>query len=300
MLDADQGHGVYIIGMHGVKLLVSHSSPHYLILHQISIYVVKSQHLELSLHFIIMDVAYLVARRLRHNDDGNSTDNACPPEPHSLPADQIKPIIGSLTFHNFASILSGACGLASLLIVSIAILRHATNFSNPVQQRQVIRILMLVPWVALFSFLIVWQENVGEYLVESLDFGCSIAISAFLLLLCDYVLSNNGGFDDLFGPGASKIARDGQIVESPKWLKVRTIPLHASSLVLELTYCSENMVHGSAILPRFHHRLDCNCYLTGNRHLLRCLQQAKVCTHLAPGDQDSIHCHCGDRLFPLP
>lgn len=178
-----------------------------------------------------MDVAYLVARKLRHDDHGNSTEDACPPDPPSLPADQMKNIVGSLTFHEFASILSGACGLASLLIISIAILRHATNFSNPIQQRQVIRILMLVPWVALFSFLIVWQEDIGEYLIESLDFGCSIAISAFLLLLCDFVLSNEGGFDDLFGPGASKVARDGQIVESPKWLKVCTIPLHADSSI---------------------------------------------------------------------
>jgi hypothetical protein len=168
-----------------------------------------------------MDVAYLVARKLfDHNDNKNSTDDACPMDPTNVPADQMKPVVGSLTFHDFATILSGACSLTALVIVSVAIIRHATNFANPIQQRQVIRILMLVPWVALFSFLIVWQENIGEYLVESLDFGCSIAISSFLLLLCDYTLSNPGGFDELFGQGASKVAREG--VDSPKWLKVRS------------------------------------------------------------------------------
>ncbi|KAF1972725.1 hypothetical protein BU23DRAFT_467256 [Bimuria novae-zelandiae CBS 107.79] len=166
-----------------------------------------------------MDIAYLVTRNSNHDNDGNGTDGVCPSDPYSLPADQMKPVLGSLTFHEFATILSGACGLASLLVISFAVFQHATNFSNPIQQRQVIRILMLVPWVALFSFLIVWQEGVGEYLVESLDFGCSIAISAFLLLLCDFVLANPGGFDELFGPGASKVAREGETADSPKWLK---------------------------------------------------------------------------------
>ncbi|KAF2439611.1 hypothetical protein P171DRAFT_436244 [Karstenula rhodostoma CBS 690.94] len=165
-----------------------------------------------------MDVGYLVTRKLfGHHHDKNSTDKACPTDPTNVPADQMKPVVGSFMFHDLATILAGACSLATLLIVSVAIVRHATNFTNPIQQRQVIRILLLVPWVALFSFLIVWQEDAGEYLVESLDFGCSIAISAFLLLLCDYVLSNTGGFDELFGQGASKVVREG--LDSPKWLK---------------------------------------------------------------------------------
>lgn len=177
-----------------------------------------------------MVFVHFITRRLGHHDDGNKTEEACPADPYSLPADQMKPIVGSLTFHNFATILAGACGLASLLIVSLAVFRHATNFSNPIQQRQVIRILMLVPWVALFSFLIVWQEDIGEYLVESLDFGCSIAIAAFLLLLCDFVLANGGGFDELFGPGASKVARQGESIDSPAWLKVRIAMLAISTL----------------------------------------------------------------------
>lgn len=182
-----------------------------------------------------MDGAYLVVRKLfdHDKDDKNATDKACPADPTSLAPDQMKPIVGSLMFHEFATILSGACGLATLLIISVAIIRHATNYSNPIQQRQVIRILMLVPWVALFAFLIVWQENVGEYLIESLDFGCSIAISAFLLLLCDFIMSNPGGFDELFGQGASKIAREG--VDSPPWLKVRPGYSLPAKIILQAT-----------------------------------------------------------------
>ncbi|KAJ4299331.1 hypothetical protein N0V90_004576 [Kalmusia sp. IMI 367209] len=203
-----------------------------------------------------MNVAYLIARKLRNDDDDNK-DNSCPADPTSLPASQLKPVVGSLTFHDFATILSGACGIATLLIICVTILRHVTHYSNPVQQRQVIRILMLVPWVALFSFLIVWQEDVGEYLIESLDFGCSIAISAFLLLLCDYVMSNPGGFEELFGKGASKSGPGA--ADSPVWLKrtwymvlqyfpVSIIVWVATAISLAVgTYC------GASNKPRFAH-----------------------------------------------
>lgn len=164
----------------------------------------------------------LIARKLfRGGDDGNSSSEVvCPSEDTSGPT--IVPFVGDHTFHDFATILSGACAAASCLIVLVIVVLHAINYTNPIQQRQVIRIVMLVPWVAIFAFLIVWQEAAGEYLLESLDFGCAIAISAFLLLLCDYVLSNPGGFDELFGEGAMK--RGPMASESPAWLKVCVFP----------------------------------------------------------------------------
>ncbi|KAF2683144.1 hypothetical protein K458DRAFT_341090 [Lentithecium fluviatile CBS 122367] len=163
-----------------------------------------------------MSAAHLVLRKLFHdNDNKNSSKAVCPTENTQGP--DIVPFVGNLTFHSFASILSGACAAASLLIALTIIALHAINYSNPIQQRQVIRIILLVPWVAIFAFLTVWQSGAGEYLVESLDFGCAIAISAFLLLLCDFVLSNKGSSDELFGEGAS---RRGQFRgESPVWLK---------------------------------------------------------------------------------
>lgn len=161
--------------------------------------------------------ALLEPRKLFGDDDESSDKHTCPAEDKTGP--EIVPFVGDKTFHDFASILAGACAATSAVIILGVILRHALNYSNPVQQRQVIRIVLLVPWVAFFSFLIVWQPQAGEYLLESLDFGCSIAISAFLLLLCDYILSNPGGFDELFGAGALK---RGQFAtsSSPPWLRV--------------------------------------------------------------------------------
>ncbi|KAF1358543.1 hypothetical protein EJ07DRAFT_166787 [Lizonia empirigonia] len=141
--------------------------------------------------------------------------HVCPAENLGGPA--IIPIIGKYTFHEVATVVAGACALFSALICGFTIAGHATNYSFPVQQRQVIRIVLLIPWVALFSFLVVLEEKAGVYLVESLDFGCAIALSAFLLLMCDFVLSHPDGFEDLFGVGAQ--SRGALQTKGLAWLK---------------------------------------------------------------------------------
>lgn len=161
---------------------------------------------------------HLVSRKNHINASSiidSATSHVCPAENLAGPA--IIPIVGRYTFHEIATIVAGACALFSALICGFIIAGHATNYSFPVQQRQVIRIVLLIPWVALFSFLVVLEERAGNYLVESLDFGCAIALSAFLLLMCDFVLSHPDGFDDLFGAGAR--ARGALQTKGPAWLK---------------------------------------------------------------------------------
>lgn len=150
-----------------------------------------------------MSTTLLIARALfgdKDKDSDSSSKTVCPSEDTSGPA--IVNLVGNLTYHEIATIVSGACGVVSFLIIGALVGTHAMHYSNPVQQRQTIRIALLVPWVSLFSFLIVWLDGVGAYLELSLDFGCAIALSAFLLYMCDLVLSHPGGFDDLFGAGA--------------------------------------------------------------------------------------------------
>jgi hypothetical protein len=162
---------------------------------------------------------HLVSRKNHINTSSiieSATSHVCPAENINGPT--IVPIIGSYTFHEVATIVSGACALFSTVICSFIIAGHATNYSFPVQQRQIIRIILLIPWVSLFSFLVVLEEAAGVYLVESLDFGCAIALSAFLLLMCDYILSHPDGFNDLFGTGAT--SRPALQNKGPAWLKV--------------------------------------------------------------------------------
>ena len=163
----------------------------------------------------LLAAASLFKRRLNDNDD----KHVCPVENTEGPP--IVPFVSDLTFQQFATILAGASAIVSTVIVLGLVVMHAINYSNPVQQRQVIRIVSLIPWVAIFSFLIVWQESVGEYLDPSLDLGCSIALSSFLLFMCDLILSHGHGFDSLFGEGAkSQSEKKGK--KSPMSLRVRS------------------------------------------------------------------------------
>lgn len=147
--------------------------------------------------------------------DHSHSNHTCPVLDTSGPA--IVPLIGNLTYHKFATILSGSCAIFSAIVVGTLAASHAFSYSNPVQQRQIIRIVLLIPWVSLFSFLIVWRDDIGEYLDPSLDFGCSFALSSFLLYMCDLVLSHRTGFEALFGQGAQS---DGVVDQkSPAWLK---------------------------------------------------------------------------------
>ncbi len=165
-----------------------------------------------------MESFSLISRGIFHDIGSNSsfTNHTCPSVTTAGPA--IVPLVGKLTYHQVATIISGACGIATAIIALGFFALHAMNYSNPVQQRQVLRVVLLTPWISLWTFLIVWRDDVGDYLVESLDFGCAIALSSFLLLMCDYVLSHPTGFDELFGQGA--LTRGAFVNDSPGWLRV--------------------------------------------------------------------------------
>jgi hypothetical protein len=187
-----------------------------------------------------MHPLFIAARGLLKSDEEKAAKRVCPTEDHTGPA--IVPFVGNLTYHQFSSILAGACALLSTFIVLVLIVMHAINYSNPVQQRQIIRIALLVPYVAFFSFLIVKLDGAGEYLVESLDFGCAIALSAFLLFMCDLILSHPGGFEQLFNQTSDSDKK------SPPSLRVRYLPFFISMSLIKY-YSASGMVFCNSSQP---------------------------------------------------
>jgi len=117
-----------------------------------------------------------------------------------------------MSFHTFAIILSGAATIVTTLIALLLVFQHATHYSVPKEQKQIIRIAFFVPWVAIVAFLCVWLESAGLYLAPGIDVGTALALSSFLLLLCNFVLANPDGLRDLFGESANGGT-------SPPWLK---------------------------------------------------------------------------------
>ncbi|OCL13549.1 hypothetical protein AOQ84DRAFT_385338 [Glonium stellatum] len=161
-----------------------------------------------------MDHIRILSRSLFHHSS-SSSNHTCPSVTESSPT--IVPLVGSMTYHTLTAIIAAICLIITTVLAAISLIRHATHYSSPTQQRQILRIICLMPWVALITFLSVLSESVGPYIAPAVDFGVALAISAFLLLLCDFVLAGPDGFDDLFGEGAT--ARGQFNMHSPPWLK---------------------------------------------------------------------------------
>jgi hypothetical protein len=212
----------------------------------------------------------LEARKLfGSHDSGDSSSNStlvCPSQNESGPA--IVPLVGSMTFHTLATIISGAFGIVAILISFLTIMRHAMHYTDPTKQRQVIRILMLVPWFSLVAFFSIWLESAAIYFKNATDVAESFAIAAFLLLLCDYIMSDPDGLNMLFGQYASSPGK------SPGFLKVslfpKTFPWCLDTAKNKIAHNSRlaSLVHGPPIHPSVHSDVDHNGRIECHREIL--------------------------------
>ena len=97
----------------------------------------------------------------------------------------IIPIVGSLTFHQLSMIISGAAAIFSCLIALFLTIRQATHFSNPIEQKQILRIFTIIPTFSFISFLCVWlnEGSAALYIVGALDVAKAFPMAAFFLLM---------------------------------------------------------------------------------------------------------------------
>lgn len=68
--------------------------------------------------------------------------------------------------------------------------KHAANYTNPPEQRQILRILLMIPIYAIttmFSYVWYWH---AVYWEVARDFYEAFAIAAFFALLCQYIAPN--------------------------------------------------------------------------------------------------------------
>ncbi|PHH89079.1 hypothetical protein CDD83_6689 [Cordyceps sp. RAO-2017] len=96
-------------------------------------------------------------------------------------------IVWSLTFHDLACIIAAGSTLLAVVITLYHIWTHALNYSHPLEQRFIIRILFLVPIYAVSSFLQVQWVHYGTYFKIVSDCYEAFAIASFFALLCSYV-----------------------------------------------------------------------------------------------------------------
>ncbi|KAJ6625597.1 organic solute transporter Ostalpha-domain-containing protein [Mycena sp. CBHHK59/15] len=95
--------------------------------------------------------------------------------------------------HRIGWAIAGGCTAATVLISFFSVLLHCRNYTNPRQQRQIIRILYMPPVYAVISFLSYrfFRDYTYYSLIEVVYEA--LTISAFLLLLIEYVADSATG-----------------------------------------------------------------------------------------------------------
>lgn len=101
-----------------------------------------------------------------------------------------EPIWKSLTFHHFGLILSATFGALAVAIAFFLILRHATHYLKPYEQKHIIRILLMIPIYAVVSFLSYLYYHKAVYFEVLRDCYEAFAIASFFTLMCHYIAPN--------------------------------------------------------------------------------------------------------------
>lgn len=113
------------------------------------------------------------------------------------------PLWKNLTFHHFGLILSATFGAVAVTIAFFLILRHATHYLRPYEQKQyvrsylcpaaianansIIRILVMIPIYAVVSFLSYLYYHKSVYFEVLRDCYEAFAIASFFTLMCHYI-----------------------------------------------------------------------------------------------------------------
>lgn len=98
-----------------------------------------------------------------------------------------------LDAHRIGWVVAGIGALVTVIISAITVLHHCRNYTNPAEQRQIIRVLYMPPVFAIISFFSYrFFRSYTYYSLVEVVYE-AITISAFLLLLIEYVASTSIG-----------------------------------------------------------------------------------------------------------
>ncbi|KAG2412793.1 hypothetical protein HFD88_010350 [Aspergillus terreus] len=92
-----------------------------------------------------------------------------------------------ITFHELCLIVGGFFAVIAAGVSFYLIMCHATHYSKPIEQRHIIRILLMVPIYSLVSWLATFFYKKAVYYDVLGDCYEAFAISAFFSLLCHYI-----------------------------------------------------------------------------------------------------------------
>ncbi|KAI8220580.1 hypothetical protein K4K55_011490 [Colletotrichum sp. SAR 10_96] len=116
----------------------------------------------------------------------NLTCNSTLEDMRILPGSEIL-IAGPLTFHDLALVIAGSCTIIAISLSLYLVFMHANNYTKPREQRQIIRILFMVPVYAASSFLQLYYYWHAVYFQVMSDCYEAFAIASFFSLMCHYL-----------------------------------------------------------------------------------------------------------------
>ncbi|KAF8060857.1 organic solute transporter Ostalpha-domain-containing protein [Lyophyllum atratum] len=95
--------------------------------------------------------------------------------------------------HRIGWAIAGGCACLTLIISLISVLRHCRSYTNPREQRQILRILYMPPVYAIISFFSYrFFRHYTYYSFIEVAYE-AVTLSAFLLLLIEYVAATASG-----------------------------------------------------------------------------------------------------------
>ncbi|KAM0476457.1 hypothetical protein ACHAPX_006370 [Trichoderma viride] len=95
-------------------------------------------------------------------------------------------IVGPLDFHDLARVISAGCTLIAVVLSLYLVFMHASHYTQPKEQRHIIRILFMIPVYAVSSYMqLEWYRHATYFSVIS-DCYEAFAIASFFGLLCHY------------------------------------------------------------------------------------------------------------------
>lgn len=122
-----------------------------------------------------------------HNSKA-ADDGKCHAEPFA--ETPTKPFVGSLDFYHFNMALSGVCAVISIVAAALLLFRHATHFSRPKQQLEIMRITTFIIVYAAGTYAGIVKPEIYNYIQPWLELAQACALANFYLLICRFLASN--------------------------------------------------------------------------------------------------------------
>ncbi|KAH8803266.1 organic solute transporter Ostalpha-domain-containing protein [Xylogone sp. PMI_703] len=129
-----------------------------------------------------------------HRD--SSQNHTCPVKTLANP-EQVKYSNG-MSFHEIAVIAAGALTAFTCIISIFSIMKHATHYSVPREQKHLIRIISVVPVYAIISFLGVAFEDASKYITPVGTFYEACCFASLFMLLLEFLHEDHYARQEFF------------------------------------------------------------------------------------------------------